>query len=145
MIPKTEKELEEWMKDNCYNFRSYSIGGNPIGEGYGIENSGGLYIWYYTERGERENLKYFMNEEDVIKFAFNEMKTDKWANSHCIGFTDNKERSIELVEILTQMKIKYMIDEIPYYSINKPTHRVFVFGCDKLKTKNLKEIYFEKK
>ena len=29
-IPKTEKELEEWMKANCANFDSYSINGNAI-------------------------------------------------------------------------------------------------------------------
>ena len=35
-IPKTEKELEEWMKANCANFNSYSINGNVIYEGFGI-------------------------------------------------------------------------------------------------------------
>ena len=53
-IPKTEKELEEWMKANCANFNSYSINGNAIYEGFGIEIIGGTFIWYYTERGQKD-------------------------------------------------------------------------------------------
>src|SRR5690606_11984662 len=51
--PKTEVELENWMKLNCYNFDSYSINGNFIYEGFGIEKNGSLYVWYYTEKGNK--------------------------------------------------------------------------------------------
>jgi len=47
-IPKTVTELENWMKAHCYNFESYSITGNSIYEGFGIDKSGTIFIWYYT-------------------------------------------------------------------------------------------------
>jgi hypothetical protein len=78
-IPKTEIELENWMKANCFNFNYYSINGNIINEGCGIEKSGELYIWYHTERGQKDNLKYFISESEIVEYAFNEIKSDKWA------------------------------------------------------------------
>ena len=40
---KTVTELEKWLKENCYPMNSYSINGNAIYEGYGLENNGGLF------------------------------------------------------------------------------------------------------
>jgi len=54
-IPKTQKELEDWMKKNYCNFKNYSINGNPISEGFGISIDEGLFVWYYTERGNTKN------------------------------------------------------------------------------------------
>src|SRR4051812_14930971 len=65
LVSKTVIGLEAWMKENCFNFLSYSINGNFIHEGHGIERSGGLFIWYYTERGQQNNLQYFSTEEAV--------------------------------------------------------------------------------
>ena len=76
-LPKTEIELENWMSENCFNFNSYSINGNSIYEGFGIDKSGELYIWYYTERGQKNNLKYFKTENEIIVYAFNQIKSDK--------------------------------------------------------------------
>jgi hypothetical protein len=144
-IPKTEIELEKWMKDNFFNFNGYSINGNPIHEGFGIDKSGGLYIWYYTERGEKNNLNYFKSEEEIIQHAFNQIKADKWAKTHCVGFTSNKQDSVELANILTDLQVEYFQDEIPYYGIKKPIYRTFVIGRDILKTEHLKEKYFLEK
>jgi len=143
-IPKTEAGLAQWMKTNCFNFNSYSIDGNAIHEGFGIDKSGFLYIWYYTERGERQNLNYFQTEEEIVKFAYNKITTDKWSNNHCIGFTRDKSKSIELIELLKERDIQFMNDEIPYYGIEQPVFRVFVFGCDHKKTNDLKNKYYEK-
>lgn len=52
-IPKTEKELEEWMKANCANFNSYSINGNAIYEGFGIEIIGELLSGIILKEGKR--------------------------------------------------------------------------------------------
>ena len=145
MTPQTEIELEKWMKDNCFNFNSYSINGNAIYEGFGIDKIGGLFTWYYTERGQKENIKYFDNEKELIEYAYNQIKSDKWARTHCIGFTTDKSKSNELSTRLGEMDIEFMKDEIPYYGPGRPVFRTFVFGCDYLKVSDLRKQYYEEK
>jgi len=144
-LPKTEKELQDWMKDNCYNFSSYSINGNSIFEGFGIDKSDGLFIWYYTERGEKSSLKYFQSENEIIEYALIQIKADKWAMTHCIGFTTDKDEKTELENILREKAIDFFQDEIPYYGMERPVYRTFVFGCDINSTHYLKEIYYKEK
>jgi hypothetical protein len=50
-IPATVKELKQWMKQRCFNLNSYSIQGNTINEGFGIDTSGGVQTWYYVDSG----------------------------------------------------------------------------------------------
>ncbi|MEX6690174.1 hypothetical protein QTN47_21875 [Danxiaibacter flavus] len=144
-LPKTEIELESWMKENCYNFDNYSINGNPIFEGFGIDKFGGLFIWYYTERGEKNNLKYFQSESEIIEYAFCQIKADKWARTHCIGFTASRYEKEELANILKNTAVDFFQDEIPYYGPDRPAYRTFVLGCDIIKTKQLKGKYYKEK
>jgi len=74
-----------------------------------------------------------------MEFAYQQIKSDKWAWAHCIGFTSDKFKSDELCNILSDMGINYLNDEIPYYGTPSPVYRVFVFGCDIEKTRFLKE------
>lgn len=141
VIPSTEKELENWMKENCANFNSYSINCNSIYEGFGIEIVGGNYIWYYTERGNKKTIKTFQTEAKIVEYAYQQIKSDTWAWTHCIGFTSNKTKSEELSNILTSMGINYFKDEIPYYGKDHPVYRIFILGCDIKKTNFLKEKY----
>lgn len=142
MIPQTEIELENWMKLNCYNFNGYSINGNFIWEGLGIEKNGTIYHWYYAERGEKNTLEIFRTEKEIVEFAYNQLIADKWAKSHCIGFGFNKNDAVELANILKNMKIEYFQDQIPYY-INQSAYRTFVSGCDIKLTENLKIKFFK--
>ena len=48
---------------------SYSINGNLIYEGCGLEKNGELYYWNCTERGQKTILKYFESEKQAIKHA----------------------------------------------------------------------------
>lgn len=141
-FPKTVSELGHWMKEHCYNFESYSINGNSIYEGFGIENSGNMFIWYYTERGQQQNLKYFGLETEIVQYAYNEIKSDQWARTHLIGFSSDLSKIIQLKKELDNINIQYIYDEIPYYGNGKPAHRVFVLGCDIRKTIHLKKKYF---
>ncbi|QIK54830.1 hypothetical protein G7051_10935 [Dysgonomonas sp. HDW5B] len=144
-IPKTEKELYNWMKENHCNFDSYSINGNSIYEGFGIEIIGGLYTWFYTEKGIKNQVKTFQTEQEIIEYAYTQIKSDKWAWTHCIEFTRNKYKSDKLCHILTDMEIEYFQDEIPYYGKDSPVYRVFVLACDIKKTKFLKVKYYLKR
>ncbi|THV58021.1 hypothetical protein EZV76_14130 [Flagellimonas alvinocaridis] len=145
MTPQTQVELETWMKENCYNFNSYTINGNAIHEGYGIDNFGGVFIWYYTERGEKNKLKYFQSEKDVVEHAYHQLVSDKWAKTHCIGFTTDKKETNQLVGELENLGIRFMQDEIPYFGPDRPVYRTFVFGCDINEVKHLKAKFFKEK
>ena len=140
--PTTEKELENWMKENCYNLNSYSINGNEIDEGCGIDNAEGIYTWYFTERGHIKKLKTFQTEDEIVAYAFNQIKTDKWGMSHCIGFTTSKDEMNELKNILKERSIEYFRDAIPYYGLERPVYRTFIYGCDIYKAQQLKEKYY---
>jgi len=139
--PTTEIELEQWMKDNCFNFDGYSIHGNHIHEGCGIDRADGLFIWYFTERGEKRTLKTFHTEAEIIAHAYQEIKSDLWAKTHGVGFTEDKSKIEELAHILTEMHIEYIQDSIPYYAADRPMYRIFVLGCDIQQVLHLKEKY----
>ncbi|WP_263602362.1 hypothetical protein [Chryseobacterium sp. PET-29] len=144
-LPNTIRELEYWMKEHCFNFNSYSINGNPIYEGMGIEQSGNHFTWYYTERGQKQVLETFNTEAEITAYAFNQIKSDKWAKTHCIGFSADIGKITDLKNKLASMNIEYFEDKIPYYGLERPVYRVFVLGCDILKTEHLKKKYWTEK
>lgn len=143
-LPQTIIKLENWMRENCFNFNGYSINGNAIHEGFGIDKSSELFVWYYTERGKRENLEYFKSEIEIVAYAFNQIKSDKWASNHCVGFSSDLNKIDELKNELMKMDVAFFEDKIPYNGIDRPIYRVFVSGCDIVKTEHLKEKYCEK-
>lgn len=140
---KTCLELEQWLKANCYHFNSYSINGNTIYEGFVLDKFEGTYLWYYTERGQKRNIQYFEAEQEAVKVAFQHIVMDKWARTHCIGFTRSQAKANQLTTILKGLNIEYTEDKIPYDGIQKPVYRIFVFGSAILKVKHLKATYFE--
>ncbi len=139
MHPETEIELVKWMEDNCYHFDGYSINGNFIYEGFGIEKNGNLYSWYFTERGNRENLKYFSTEKEAVNFAFEQIKTDQTAKTHCIAILKNEDELKSLTSELEKRGVKHRFDKIPYGGKNDIRIRVFVIGCDIKKVQDLKK------
>ncbi|MFN0257777.1 hypothetical protein [Pedobacter ureilyticus] len=143
--PTTIIELETWMKTNCFNFNSYAINGNNIDEGFGIENTAGLFVWYYTERGKKDAIKHFHTEQEIVRYAFEQIRADKWAKTHCIGFSANFHKIAELKNELRQMNIDFFGGQIPFYGVDSPVYRIYVLGCDILKTAHLKEIYMNEK
>lgn len=139
----TEVELEAWMKEHCFNFDSYSINGNAIHEGYGIEKAGGSFIWYYTERGKKNPLKHFQTEKEVVEYAYNKLQSDRSAKTHCIGFTTNTAEASGLASELQALSIDFIQDKIPYYGPDRPVFRTFVLGCDCRRVSHLKEKYYK--
>lgn len=144
-LPQTIIELENWMRENCFNFNSYSVNGNHVNEGFGIDKWGELFVWYYTERVKRENLEYFKSESEIAAYAFNQIKSDQWAGNHCVGFSSDLNKISELKDELNKIDIDFFEDKIPYYGIDRPVYRVFVWGCDIRKTEHLKEKYWTEK
>ena len=126
---ETELDLEQWLKENCYPLNSYSINGNFIYEGFGLENNGGIYQWYFTERGEKTILEYFATEIDAVKYALKEIKADKHANRNLIGIFKENEELERIISVLKKREIKYLTDRIPYGGKNDWRTRIFVIGC----------------
>lgn len=143
-LPKTIAELEKWMIESCYNFNSYSLKGNVIDEGYGIEINEGNFVWYYTERGQKDILKRFQSENEMAAYAYNHIKEDKWAKSYCIAVSSDKNQISELKKELKETAIEFLEDEIPFQGFDLKASRIFVFGCDIHKTAHLKEKYWTK-
>jgi len=87
---KNITELEKWLKENCYPMNSYSINGNAIYEGFGLENNGGLFQWFYTERGDKQTLEHFATEKEAVEYALkklNRMNTQIGIILECINLT----------------------------------------------------------
>ena len=65
----TIKELENWMlENNIKNTFTPSVR-YVTDEDVGLEEVSGFYIWYFVERGERENLEYFKSEKEAAEFV----------------------------------------------------------------------------
>lgn len=108
---------------------SYSINGNFIYEGFILENNGGLISWNYTERGEKNTLKYFLSEKEAAEYALAQIKSDQYANLNYIGmYKDNIELQKILLE-LEKREIKYRTDKIPFGGLNDVRTRVYIIGC----------------
>lgn len=134
MIPTTIKELKDYLKKNCFNNELYSIDGNIIYEGFGLEKWGELFIWFYTERGNKENLKYFKSEKEAVEYAFNKITSDKYANSRLVVNTDDSIIRDNILKELNNREVKFWIEEIPLLD---KVFRIFVTGCDVNKVKDL--------
>lgn len=140
--PTTVNELGDWMTNKCYN-DGYAIGNRIIHEGYGLANTNGKWIWYYTERGHIEALQYFNTENEAAEFAYTAIKNDKTSNRHMIGFVKDKNDEEALALELTKRNIEFFKDQIPYGGINDKRTRFFVFGCDIKNVSDLAKIYFD--
>ena len=116
----------------------YGIDNYIIEEGYGIEKWGEIFVWYYIERGNKENLKYFQTEMEIVEFAFDIISNDKFAKSHFLTSFDDFTLINELKEDLSNRKINFWTDEIPYLGRNNKLTRFFIVGCDIQKIKDIK-------
>ncbi len=143
MNPTTIKQLDKWMTDNCYNDNSYAIGDRIINEGCGLDEFGSLFVWYYTDRGKRENLDYFRTEQEAVEFAFKKITADKYAKSHRIGFIKDRNEVAELLAELANRNIEFWKEEIPI--LRERRTRIYVYGCDMLKVKDLQDKYNSEK
>jgi hypothetical protein len=138
----TIKELEDWMAENCMKNKITPGNRFETDDGVGLEKYGNLYIWYHSERGEKENLNYFNTEKEAVEFIYEYLRKDKYANSHLVGNFKDQNLKNEIIAEFTNRNIKYWNDEISYLSFN--IYRFFVYRCDIKKVADLKEKYLMK-
>lgn len=141
MSISTIKELEDWMVENCMNNKITPGNRFETDDGVGLEKYGDLYIWYNSERGEKENLNYFNTEKEATEFLYEYLRKDKYANSHLVGRFKDRNLKSELIIELKKRNIKYWNNEISQWGINNNIMSVFVYRCDIKKVTDLKEKY----
>lgn len=140
-VPRNIKELKSWMKRECFNGKSYSIGGKPAPfEGFVLNPKGDTFEWYYTERGIIDVLKIFTDEEEACQYAFEQMKDDKSARSHLVGGFESEDLKDKLCRELEERGVEFQVGKIAYDDKNF-RYYVSVFGCDHKKVSDLKEKY----
>jgi hypothetical protein len=139
MSISTIKELEDWMVENCMNNKITPGNRFETDDGVGLEKYRDLYIWYHSERGEKENLNYFNTEKEATEFLYEYLRKDKYANSHLVGNFKDQNLKNEIIAEFTNRNIKYWNDERSYLSFN--IYRFFVYRCDIKKVSDLKEKY----
>ena len=139
MQPSTIQELDEWMTAHCYP-DSYAIGKRIIHEGYGLYRDGNQFVWFYTERGVRDDLHHFQTESEAVAYAFAAIINDKTANRYLIGLVTAAQEQALFTE-LNARDVAYWKDEIPYGGLHDKRSRIFVFGCDIRRVPDLLEKY----
>ncbi|RKR82970.1 hypothetical protein BDD43_3169 [Mucilaginibacter gracilis] len=142
----TIQQLDDWMTTNCYNEYTFGVGNRKLVEGNGIKKTNDGFIWYYTERGQEQDLQYFETEQQIVEFAFKKINGCITALSHMVGFIKDTEDKFEENALLAELEkrnIKFSKDQIPY-KVSDTRIRVFVFGCDINQCLDLKETYYPK-
>lgn len=125
----TRIALQKWLVANCYRMNNYSINGNTIYEGYGLEHSDGIFKWFYTEGGAKRTLEYFKTEKEAVAYALRKIKADGHANRNYIGMYADHQEVEQLLSELKKRKVEFWTDKIPFGGMNDLRTRVFVIGC----------------
>lgn len=118
---------------------SYSINGNVILQGFRLENNGGLFQRSYTERGEWQTLKYFVNEQEAVQYALKTIKADEHSRKNYLGVFKNNGEAKQIIDVLKERGIEFCTDKILYGPFNDWRTRVFVIGCGIKKALDLKQ------
>jgi len=71
---KTIIKLEDWMFKNKITNTITPKFRYRTDEGLGLEKLNGKYIWYFIEKGVRQDIKFFEHEIDAVKYIYNYLK-----------------------------------------------------------------------
>lgn len=92
---KTVDKLVEFMEKECYNFDSFSIGKYRALEGLFLDRDGNGFIYGYEERGHRDIIKHFDNEEAAVSYVLEQISKGEVDDSHLAAFTMDEEEILE--------------------------------------------------
>ena len=126
---KTIDKLVEFMERECYSFDSFSIGKYRALEGLFLDRDGNGFIYGYEERGHRDIIKHFDNEEAAVSYVLEQISKGEVDDSHLAAFTMDEEEILEAEKKLKEMFIPFIRNDVPGYSLDgKTAYRIFVFG-----------------
>jgi hypothetical protein len=137
----TLDELQNFLEVNCYNLDFFSTSQKSTNDSFGIEIERGLFSIFYYERGKKDILHYFSTEADTVNYVKKNIITDKMAKSHYYGTFSDPIEIANIHESLSEAKINFWHDQIPFLGINNTAMRFFILGCDikKVKTSKIDE------
>jgi len=138
---ETIAELEKYLEKECYSFQEISIGKHHAPEGIVIEKEGDRYNFITSERGNKEIMKSFMSEKELVDFTLEVLKGNRWYKAHLVAYVWNESEIKSAEKELKEMNINFERNDIPNYSKGKHAYRIFVFGRDVLLLKAFKMKY----
>lgn len=139
----TLHDLEKYLEDACYSFSEITIGSHYAPEGYVIEKSNDSYNYCYSERGNKQIIKSFTNEKDLVDYAVCKLDSNKWNKAHLVAWLWTKEEIKEAELVLEKKNISFSRNDIPNFSEGKTAYRIFVFGRDILLLDAYKKKYLK--
>lgn len=140
---ETLAELEAWLIDQCYNFDFLSIGSHYAQEGEVFKYENGWYVHSYSERGSQRVIAKFATEKELITYAYELLRKDRWSKAHIIAFVYD-ENEIKKAELqLTKRGISFERNDIPNYHKGVTAYRIFVFGRDILRCADIKKDFMK--
>ena len=126
---KTIDKLVEFMEEECYSFDSISIGKYRALEGLFLDRDGDVFIYGYEERGHRDIIKHFDNEEAAVSYVLEQISKGEVDDSHLAAFTMDEEEILEAEKKLKEMFIPFIRNDVPGYGLSGETaYRIFVNG-----------------
>ena len=66
---KSIEELEKYLEDECYSFAEISVGKHYAHKGIVIKKNSDAYEFGYSERGNKEIIKSFSSEQELVEYA----------------------------------------------------------------------------
>ncbi len=136
----TMGKLAAKLEAEGYNENFYCIGSGwkRLSDGHALTAAAGGFEFFYTERGQENLIRFFVDEDEACNFVYEFLTNYKWAKSHLVGFFVFEKDAENLAAKLRAEKIESTVDKIPYGGMNDPRYRVFVFGTDFHKAETLK-------
>jgi hypothetical protein len=123
------------LAEGCspHNF-SISSRGSDV---FCLEQQGGLWRVFYTERGQDGSPIFESRSEDEACEFFFHYLTTKIQHNHLVGFFISEQNALYLETQLAQHDISCHRDKIPYGGWSDPRYRVFVVGKDIFKARTV--------
>ena len=111
----TKEELEKYLEDECYSFVEINIGKHHAHEGIVIEKNGDAYEFGYSERGNKRILMSFSSEQELVEYALEKLKADKWNKAHLVAWVWSEAEIQQAEAELKNYNISFERNDVPNY------------------------------
>lgn len=138
--PQTLAALRDWMMAEGANFNGYALDGRAIAEGFAVRHDGTDWLWGYEERGAWREEARFGSEAALVAHALARIAGDAWAWSHLLLMTPDRDEARRVELACRERGVAAHRDSIPHGGPQARAHRVFVFGRDIERVRDLRPV-----